>query len=136
MSHAAAPPPRSTPVRYGSRDGSGAPAGARPCPVCATPVPSARARYCSDACKQRAYRLRLGDRSAPALSHLVTGLDRAGDRRAHTVYGCPACETRSLGERRCPECHRFCRKLGPGGACPHCDEPILLADLLGTEVLP
>jgi hypothetical protein len=24
------------------------------------------------------------------------------------------------------------RRLGPGGSCPHCDEPVLLTDLLGT----
>jgi len=27
------------------------------------------------------------------------------------------------------------RALGPGGACPHCDEPLLVAELLGKEVL-
>lgn len=34
-----------------------------------------------------------------------------------------------------------CRKLGPGGPCPHCDEPVVLADLLpwvegGEAALP
>ena len=133
MSHAAPWPP---PVRYGSRDGSAPTAGARRCPVCATILPSTRARYCSDACKQRAYRLRHIDRSALAVTQRAADRERAGDRLAHTVYACSACETRYLGERCCPDCHRFCRKLGPGGACPHCDEPVLLAELLGTEVLP
>ena len=48
-----------TPVRYGSRYGSGgADVPAQRCPTCHGPVPSARARYCSAACKQRAYRAR------------------------------------------------------------------------------
>ena len=136
MSRSTAPPPRSTPVRYASRYGSGAPDGARPCPVCATLVPSARARYCSDACKQRAYRRRQLDLGAPDLTGRPTAFTWSGDRVPHTVYECPTCEARSLGERRCPDCHRFCRKLGPGGACPHCDEPILLAELLEKEVVP
>ena len=133
-------PRRSSPVRYGLRDGlrDGSPPtdDARCCPVCATALPSTRARYCSDACKQRAYRLRHGDRSIPALRQPAADLDRPGDRLRHTVYACPTCEARYLGERRCPDCHRFCRKLGPGGACPHCDEPILLTELPGNEVLP
>ena len=53
------------------------------------------------------------------------------------MYECAACGTRYLGEQRCPECQQFCRRIGPGGACPHCDEPVALADLLdasgGTE---
>jgi hypothetical protein len=128
-------PRRATPVRYGSRYGWAAPPGPAGCPICAASLPSARARYCSDACKQRAYRSRQVDRSAPAVGHLAADLEPAGDRLPTMVYECPACDTRYLGERRCPDCHRFCRKLGPGGACPHCDEPVLIAELLGKEVL-
>jgi hypothetical protein len=126
-------------VRYGSRDGSEAPdpgPAGRLCLACPTGTVPARARYCSAACKQRAYRLRraLVVPSAPAAP-----LDESRRRQpivAHTVYECPACETRLLGERRCPDCHIFCRRLGLGGLCPHCDEPILVADLLPREVLP
>ncbi|MGI8423430.1 MAG: HepT-like ribonuclease domain-containing protein, partial [Chloroflexota bacterium] len=39
-----------------------------------------------------------------------------------------------LGEQRCPECNRFCRALGLGGACPDCGQPVLLSDLLELEV--
>jgi len=127
-----------SPVRYGSRDGSGpAEPAARPsCLGCGGPLPSARARACSAACKQRAYRRRL---AAPAPGGPTA---RAGQRGcsgpapAQTVYGCSACDQRFLGQRRCPDCNRFCRRLGPGGLCPHCDEPLLLAELLGQEVLP
>lgn len=48
----------------------------------------------------------------------------------HTVYECPECETRYLGEQRCAECNRFCRVAGLGGACPDCEQPVLLSDLL------
>ena len=47
------------PVRYGSRYASSDSAvttGA--CPMCAGPLPSSRATYCSAACKQLAFRLR------------------------------------------------------------------------------
>ena len=129
-------PRRPIPVRYGSRYGSAPSVDARRCPVCAAPLPSARARYCADACKQRAYRLRLADAAAGDTAGPAAAGERPGDPDAHMVYECPTCDARHLGERRCPDCHHFCRKLGPGGACPHCDEPVLLAELLGAEVLP
>jgi hypothetical protein len=115
-------------VRYGSRDGSEP--STRCCPACAGPLPSARARYCSVACKQRAYRLRRPTPATGDLAALAADLRRRGRLATHTVYECPACETRFLGERRCAECNRFCRSLGLGGACPGCDEPIVLAELL------
>ena len=46
------------------------------------------------------------------------------------IYQCSRCEQRNLGERRCPDCNLFCRPLGPGGLCPECDQPILLAEFL------
>jgi hypothetical protein len=119
----------SAPVGYGSRDGSAPPAETRACPGCASALPSSRARYCSAACKQRAYRTR---RLGPG-PLTITPVVRA--RPARTVYECPVCGERYLGEQRCPDCHRFCRRLGPGGSCPHCEEPVLLADLLGGKVL-
>ena len=118
-------------VRYGSRYASDLPAGAaRRCPACGGPQPSRRARYCSSACKQRAYRLRQVDDRSGDVAHLATELKRRGARVAHTIYECPSCDTRFVGEQRCAECNRFCRALGPGGACPECDAPVLIADLL------
>jgi predicted amidophosphoribosyltransferase len=32
-------------------------------------------------------------------------------------------------DRRCPDCQRFTRRLGQGGTCPHCDEPVLFDEL-------
>ena len=36
------------------------------------------------------------------------------------------------GTRRCEDCNLFMRWVGPGGSCPHCDEPVLVSDLLGV----
>ncbi|MBA2449905.1 MAG: hypothetical protein M3513_15015 [Actinomycetota bacterium] len=124
-----------TAVRYGSRYGSGPTTPpSRLCPACTAPLRSGRARFCSGACKQRAYRLRQRAAAAPDLPALAAALRRLGDLVAHTVYECSTCDERYLGERRCPDCHRFCRALGPGGACPDCDRPVLLTELLGQEV--
>lgn len=96
-----------------------------PCPRCTrTFIPLGRQRYCSAACRQATWRRR----HAPTLPALPPRVPRAG-----TVYECPACGARFLGEQRCPDCHQFCRRVGPGGSCPHCDEPVALADLLATQ---
>jgi hypothetical protein len=132
------PDPHPTdPVRYGSRYGSpdGTPRD-RGCPICQTGIVPARARYCSDACKQRAYRLRQAAAPPANLPAATADPQRRQALAAHTVYECPTCEVRLLGERRGPDCHIFCRRLGLGGPCPHCDEPVLLADILPPEVLP
>ena len=91
------------------------------CPCCTRPfVPIGRRRFCSDACRQAAWRRR----------H-PTALPSIPDRssRQTTVYLCPTCDNRYLGEQRCPDCNTFVRRLGPGGLCPHCDEPVALVDL-------
>jgi hypothetical protein len=92
------------------------------CPVCDSEFPATRRRrYCSTACKQRAWR----DRHALPVPALP-----AKTARADTVYVCPECDTRYLGERRCPDCNLFTRSLGPGAPCPHCDEPIAITDII------
>jgi len=101
------------------------------CPVCERPfTPVGRQRVCSAACRQAAWRRRQPT-ALPAMPARAT--------RVATVYVCPSCETRFLGEQRCPDCGLFCRRVGPGGLCPHCDEPVALADLLppgpGDEAL-
>ena len=95
------------------------------CPVCRQPFrPIGRQRVCSAACRQKAFRQR-----HPA----VVPLPPARRPRAETVYQCPACDTRFLGTQRCDDCGVFCRRVGPGGPCPHCDEPVALTDLLPPE---
>jgi len=116
------------PMRDGPRDGRGA------CLVCGRALASPRARYCSRAHQQRAFRLRRQP-SLPDLQRLRQELQRRRAVAARTVYECPSCGERLVGERRCPTCHLFTRAIGLGGHCPECDTPLLLADLLGDEVV-
>ena len=46
------------------------------------------------------------------------------------LYECGDCGERLLDERRCEDCNRWARRLGPAIVCPSCQEPILLADVL------
>lgn len=80
-----------------------------------------RQRFCGAACRQAAWRRRHRG--------LVEPLIPTHAPRFATVYVCTECDTRYLGEQRCPDCQRFCKRVGPGGACPHCDEPIAIVDL-------
>jgi hypothetical protein len=102
------------------------------CPRCGRDFrPSGRQRFCSAACRQAFWRQ---GHATPLPSLPVSGPRRIGAiaRRLTTVYQCPACDTRLLGQQRCPDCGVFCRRVGPGGPCPHCEEPVALADLLGA----
>ncbi len=94
------------------------------CPTCGTVfTPRGRQRHCSTICRQRAWRQR---RAAPA-EPVVT--------RADTVYACPDCDTRYLGTQRCEECNSFARRIGAGGTCPSCDEPVAITDLFTADQL-
>ena len=44
------------------------------------------------------------------------------------IYECNDCGERSI-DRRCPDCNLFSRRLGTGGNCPNCDEPVLVEEL-------
>jgi hypothetical protein len=83
-----------------------------------------RKTYCSDACRQRGFRLRQRPADERSLGF------RSRLPMAAIVYQCPACDARFLGQQRCDECGVFGRRLGPGGPCPHCDEVVAVADLL------
>ncbi|HUY98629.1 MAG TPA: hypothetical protein VMW47_13620 [Verrucomicrobiae bacterium] len=101
-----------------------------PCPVCATPFTRVRRqRYCSTACRQTAWR-RIHRPPLP-----VVAVPPRQRRRPITVYVCPDCEERYLGEQWCPDCQRPCRRIGFGGACPACDHPVALEDLLAPTLL-
>ena len=66
------------------------------CPVCGRRFqPSGRRRHCSDACRQAAWRRR----HTPPTPQ--PPLPPKGHRRAATVYQCPSCDTRTLGQQRC-----------------------------------
>ena len=98
------------------------------CAVCGRAFsPVGRRRFCSGACRQAAWRHR---HRAPVAA---VPLRVRPPARAATVYECPLCLARYLGEQRCADCQRFCRRVGPGGPCPHCDEPVAIADLMPSE---
>jgi hypothetical protein len=102
------------------------------CPVCGQPfTPVGRQLVCSAACRQARWRRR---HPTPALTFPPR------TARTATIYECPSCDNRYLGVQRCPDCGSFCRRVGPGGLCPHCDEPVAVTDLLlapeGGEAQP
>jgi hypothetical protein len=100
-------------------------AGTMTCPVCQTRfAPAGRQRYCSDRCRKTAFRRRHQDPPVPV------GVPGARPRREHTIYECPDCDQRYLGDQWCHDCNRPCRRIGPGGPCPHCCEPVAVADLI------
>jgi hypothetical protein len=84
-------------------------------------TPVGRRRWCSDACRQSAWRRR---RAAPRPTQPA---------KIDTVYECPQCQTRYLGVQRCQDCNTWCRRLGPGGPCPHCDDLVAVTDLVADN---
>jgi len=100
-----------------------------PCPVCHHPyVPIGRQRYCSPACRKTAFRRRHQDPPA------AITVPPQRTRRQYSIYQCPNCDQQLAGEQRCPDCGTFARRAGIGGTCPHCDQPVSLADLLDHEI--
>ena len=100
------------------------------CPVCGSSFsPSGRRTYCSDACRASAYRRRRDVGIIPPAA-----VSKSRPRREITVYVCDSCGERSLGVQRCSECHTFMTRVGIGGYCPSCEEPIAVIDLLEEEV--
>ena len=118
-----------TPMRDASRDGSGG------CLVCGKALPSRRARYCSRAHQQRAFRLRHQSEPArpaappPGAPAIAARWWRTPSTSARVAVNASsasvAAQTASL----------FSRAIGLGGHCPECDTPLLLVDLLGEEVV-
>jgi len=71
------------------------------------------------------------DRHSPTLPR---ELRREHRLLAQTVYECPSCQDRFLGERRCSDCNLWCRKVGLGGQCSGCDEVLTVSDLIGFDL--
>lgn len=104
-----------------------------PCPVCGNPfTPIRRQRYCTPACRQAAWRTRHANPAPPP----VVVLPPTTRRRDHTVYACPTCGTRRLGEQWCPDCTRPAVRVDLGGLCPHCDEPVTISDITDQHPQP
>ena len=101
------------------------------CPVCRrcyTPV--GRQLYCSTACRKTAFRRR-HQQLGPAVT-VPAARPRRGD---HRLRMCPDCGDRYLGEQRCESCGTFARRVGIGGACPNCEGPVAISDLLDQAVV-
>jgi len=97
--------------------------------ICGHLLPPGHQKWCADACRQKAYR---GRKKEPRPNATPPAGFPAKD---FTVYECPSCGERLLGEQRCPGCQVFARRLDFGGLCPHCDEPVTLTDLgLSSDV--
>ena len=93
-----------------------------PCGVCGQVFDRhGRRRYCSTSCRQAAWRRQ---RTAPTQPTLA---------QVDTVYECDGCGQRYLGAQRCDTCNLWCRRVGPGGCCPHCDDPVAVTDLLHPD---
>ena len=95
------------------------------CPVCQSYFsPSGRRRFCSDGCRRLAWKRQ---HQAPPVPIVVPPPGQP--RRPLTVYECGACGTRLLGAQRC-DCGTFMHRIGRGGLCPCCDEPVAVEELL------
>ena len=71
------------------------------CPVCGDPfTPIRRQRYCTPACRQAAWRAR-----HPTTPNPSSPCPPRTRRRDITVYQCPECDTRYLGQQWCHDCH-------------------------------
>ena len=119
------------PSREPSRTASASPT----CLVCGVALSTPQQRYCTRACQQRAYRLRHQQPVRLDLPRLRAELRRQRTLLQHTVYECPTCQTRTVGDQRCAECNTFTRRIGLGGSCPECDAVILLTEFIGLETI-
>ena len=125
MSPVTITPPRDRPAPAPSRNEGRNDTAA--CPACGQPFTRAgRRRWCSDACRQAAWRHR---HPAQGLA-LARPANPPPAARDATIYQCPECDQRYLGQQRCDDCGTFCRRIGPGGPCPHCGEPVAINDLI------
>ena len=97
------------------------------CQICDQPLPIGRPRTtCSDACRQALWRRRHQPDTTPPPPPM------ARPRKAVTVYECEECGNRALGTQQCETCTKFMRRIGPGGICPCCTEPIAYEELLNA----
>jgi hypothetical protein len=97
------------------------------CPTCGAGfTPVRRQRFCRPACRQTAYRRAHQPPPTPPPAAEIR------PRKEITIYQCDECEQRYLAEQWCYDCNRPCNRVGPGGPCPHCEEPVAIKDLLPT----
>lgn len=94
------------------------------CPICTVGFQRVqRQRFCSDNCRKTAWSRRHHPAPQPP------PVPPAQPRRDVTVYSRPYCEQRFYGQQWCHDCNQPCTRIGLGGLCPHCDQPVAHADL-------
>jgi predicted amidophosphoribosyltransferase len=99
------------------------------CPVCWSPFTKiGRQLYCTQTCRKTAWKRRNATPVEPAEPVVPQGVRRLDV----TIYECPTCETRYHGEQWCHDCNQPCTRVGLGGLCPHCDQPVAISDLIDT----
>jgi hypothetical protein len=99
------------------------------CLVCGGPLPAGRPRTtCGNKCRQTAWRRR----HQPPTPMASPPLPPPEARRPVTVYACPACDTRYLGNQYCHDCNTFCQRIGYGGTCPCCEEAVAHDELTNS----
>ena len=110
------------------------------CLICDTVILT-RAKYCSSSCRkldrQRRKQLTPSTSRAPepslAAPRLVSPDPNAPiPLEWQAVNECHECQRRFLGPR-CPACLLPGNRLGLGGPCPHCQQPLLLTDLASND---
>jgi len=107
-------------------------AGHAACPVCGTGFTRVRRQaYCTPTCRQAAWRARQPHPVDSAAATVVVPAGRS--RRDVTVYACTECDQRYLGLQWCPDCQRPCTRIGHGGLCRDCGEPMTVDELLNTR---
>ena len=108
-----------------SAPSSNGPITANHCLACGGPLPPGRPRTtCSDGCRQALWRRR---HQPPPPRPLPPPPGRS--KKEGTVYECPVCSERQVGEQYCSDCGTFCRRLGPGGYTPCCGEAVTVEEL-------
>ncbi len=109
----------------GRRHETTSPPAAAACPVCNTAFTRVRRqRYCTPACRQAAWRAR---GTASELEASRPAEPRRGPWQVG-VYACPECEAHYLAQQWCEDCNRPCLRVGYGGSCPSCNEPLPLTN--------
>jgi len=99
------------------------------CPVCWIPFTKVgRQLYCTQTCRKTAWKRR----NATPVKVTEPVVPQGIRRRDVTIYECPTCNTRFHGEQWCHDCNQPCTRVGLGGLCPHCDQPVAISDLIDT----
>ena len=86
--------------------------------------------------KMRSEHQRPGSYNSPLgdTDRVAVAVSAVYPERALEIYLAKAGGGERQTTRRCEDCNLFTRRLGPGGECQHCGEPVPASELL--EVAP